>query len=280
MNEKMLLNVNNVSVVIDKKEILHNVNMNVKEHDFIFLTGNTGSGKSTFMNLIARYQPLEIPKYSLRGDILYNGNNSHLNFSIFNAHDAQWYLREICYLKQEVKTSGTILQLFQRALNTINVSVNKLDVWELFESCNVFSSYKNEVSRKSFSRLFEKDFLDRKFESLSGGQKRVIEILIALMRSRHENIKILLIDEPFNHLDVKNIKLAVNLLLKLRQENKKLAIVVSTHCMAFPSPCISSSCTNGIEAEHFQHYIAVDNSIRIANENEEYRQGSCFLDSL
>ena len=251
--------------------------MEIDSHDFLFMTGNNGCGKSTFMNIIAKYQPLESASYKVSGRIDYNGNKNYPNYDLLCKKDSQWYNREIYYLKQNAELHGTIFQNFQIVLDPINKKITKSDVLKEFENYAVFRDrFENNQQRK----WFQKDFLDLPINSLSGGQRKIVEILAMIMRARISSIKLLLIDEPFNHLDVKNIKKVVELILDVRKTNPDLAIIVATHCMAFPSPCAGIGEQNQIEKEHFKHYVVTDGTIRPATENEPYKQGSCFLDAL
>lgn len=271
------LNVKNLSITIQNNNLLHDINMKISKHDFIFITGNNGSGKSTFMNVLSKYQPQEVALYKVSGTIEYNGNDNHPNYNILTKKESQWYNREIYYLRQNPELHGTIYQNFQLVLNPIGIKVLKSDIIKEFRQYNVFTERINESRSRKW---FQKDFLDQPINSLSGGQRKIVEILAMIMRARNSSIKILLIDEPFNHLDVKNIKKVVELILELRRINPELAIIVSTHCMAFPNPCAKIENARQIETTSFKHYIVVDGTIRPALTTERYRQGSCFLDAL
>lgn len=287
MNE--LLSAKNISFFIGKRRILSNVSFTIHPHDFVFLTGNNGSGKTTFLNAIARYHPNAAASF-VDGKILYNGNKNHINYDITTNKDSQWYLREIYYLKQESKIQLSILSMFRHTMEplsieknanpTLNKKSNEIEkitreyIQSFFEEHEFLTErFEEDRSRKPF----QKKFLDQPMDCLSGGQKKIVEILVALMRAKSQNIKLLLIDEPFNHLDIKNIKKTVELILEARKSNPDLAIIVTTHCMAFPTPC-SGINGNYIEPDFFKHYIVTEGTIRLANKKEIYKQGKCFID--
>src|SRR5437868_7006608 len=48
-----MLHINNVSVFINDKKILHNVTCAVEKGDFIVIVGPNGAGKSTFFDMIS-----------------------------------------------------------------------------------------------------------------------------------------------------------------------------------------------------------------------------------
>ena len=272
-----LLKTEKLAISIQNHILLKDVSIEINPHDFLFVTGNNGSGKSTFMNIIAKYQPPESAIYSVSGKLEYNGNKDYPSYNLLSKRESQWYNREICYLKQNAELHGTIFQNFQIVLEPIKKIVTKSEVLKEFQKYGVF---KERLENNQKRKWFQKDFLDQPINSLSGGQRKIIEILAMIMRARISSIKLLLIDEPFNHLDVKNIKKVVELILEIRKINPDLAIVVSTHCMAFPSPCAGIGDKNQIEKEHFKHYVVTDETIRPASEDEPYKQGSCFLDAL
>ena len=56
-----------VSFGYEKREILHNINFEVKENTMTALVGKSGSGKSTIMNLIARFWDVEKGNISIGG---------------------------------------------------------------------------------------------------------------------------------------------------------------------------------------------------------------------
>ena len=78
-----------------------------------------------------------------------------------------------------------------------------------------------------FSERFEmKDIWDRKYEKLSGGQRRRVDIMRALIN----NPKILFLDEPTTGLDPKSRKLVWDYINYLRKEHK-MTIFLTTHYM-------------------------------------------------
>jgi DNA repair exonuclease SbcCD ATPase subunit len=50
-----------------------------------------------------------------------------------------------------------------------------------------------------------------------------------------ENVKLALIDEPVNNLDAKHIRQLSDLLTRIQCYNTDFAVVIITHCHAFPN---------------------------------------------
>ena len=86
---------------------------------------------------------------------------------------------------------------------------------------------KIEERLKPFAERFEmKDIWDRKYEKLSGGQRRRVDIMRALIN----NPKILFLDEPTTGLDPKSRKLVWDYINYLRKEHR-MTIFLTTHYM-------------------------------------------------
>lgn len=84
-----------------------------------------------------------------------------------------------------------------------------------------------EKRLEPFSESFEmKDIWDRKYEKLSGGQRRRVDIMRALIN----NPKILFLDEPTTGLDPKSRKLVWDYISYLRKEYG-MTIFLTTHYM-------------------------------------------------
>lgn len=66
-----LLDVNDLTVSVEEKEILHNINLSINKGETHVLMGPNGAGKSTL-----GFALMGSPKYTLNsGDILFNGKN-------------------------------------------------------------------------------------------------------------------------------------------------------------------------------------------------------------
>ena len=67
---------------VNEKQALRDLNLTLKEGDFVTIIGGNGAGKSTFIKLICRlYEPTE-------GKILMDG----IDISTINIHDYREYL--------------------------------------------------------------------------------------------------------------------------------------------------------------------------------------------
>ncbi|MDO5713679.1 MAG: ABC transporter ATP-binding protein [Tissierellia bacterium] len=67
--QQMNISFRNVSFAYDEKEVLHDINFDIKPNTFTALVGKSGSGKSTITSLLARFWDVE------KGEILIDGRN-------------------------------------------------------------------------------------------------------------------------------------------------------------------------------------------------------------
>ena len=152
----MLLSAEHISINFGMKQLLTDVNLYLNEGDKIGIIGINGTGKSTFLKVLAGVIPAD------EGRITRNPNV------------------QVSYLSQnpEMDDNATILeQVFLHF---------PADFREL-----------NEYEAKSMlTRLGFTDF-DQKIGTLSGGQRKRVALVAALVRPAD----ILIMDEPTNHLD-------------------------------------------------------------------------------
>ena len=71
-----------------------------------------------------------------------------------------------------------------------------------------------------------------KIHKLSGGQQRMVTIIVLLCLRKEANIFI--IDEPLNNLDISSIVHISNLLNKIRIDNVDALFLIISHCEIFP----------------------------------------------
>lgn len=61
-----MINLNNIDVIKNKKNILNNISLEIKKGDFISIIGSSGSGKTTLLNIIG------LIEYPTKGSISIN----------------------------------------------------------------------------------------------------------------------------------------------------------------------------------------------------------------
>ena len=174
------------------------IDFDVKEGELFAFLGENGAGKSTTINILCTI----LEKTS--GDI-----------KICN----HVLGREDDLIRKEI---GIVFQN--------SVLDDKLTVKEnLFTRGSYYGLTKKQIEErlKSFYERFELgEIMNRKYEKLSGGQRRRVDIVRALLN----NPKILFLDEPTTGLDPKSRKIVWDYIDYLRKE-KGMTIFLTTHYM-------------------------------------------------
>ena len=158
----------------EARPVLHNFSLTIKQGDFIGITGESGKGKTTIMNLLLGFlQPAS-------GDII-------INEQPVNSLDIKNYWPFIAYVRQQ---SFFIHDTVLRNITLEEEQCNK----ENLEYALTISGLKNVLT--GFPEGIEK-VITENGKNISGGQQQ----RIAIARALYKNAPFILLDEPFNELD-------------------------------------------------------------------------------
>lgn len=205
-----ILQTNNLTKVYDaevKVEALVDVNFNLSKGDLVAIIGDSGSGKSTFLHLLAG-----VDKPS-SGDIFIEDKN----ITKLNKEDLTIFRR---------RNIGVIYQFFNLIPN-INVKKNIL-LPILLDDKKVDQEYFDEI----LSILGIKDKLNRFSKELSGGEQQ----RVAIARSLITRPAIVLADEPTGNLDRRNSEDIISL-FKLVNQRLNSTIMIITHDEKVANAC-------------------------------------------
>ena len=180
----------NVSCERGNRTVINDVSLKITPGKNFTLKGKNGSGKSTFLRMLAGFQK------NIRGKILFNGK------SILNNHEE--YQKEIFYLSENNPVK-----------NTFSCYEN------LFFWAEIEGREKYVQNALEFQNLENLKNLPTKF--LSMGQKRRLN----LSRLAFTQKKIWLLDEPINGLDKESIIRLCKLIKKHLLNNG--FVVIATH---------------------------------------------------
>lgn len=182
-------------------EILHGLDLDVSEGEFISIVGPSGSGKSTLMNLIGALDRPTSGSYVLDGTVIEQAEDEELS-AIRN------------------KKVGFVFQNFNLIPRT-----NALKNVEL--PMMYAGLPQKQRTKRAKELLAQVDMADRMYHQpneLSGGQKQ----RVAIARAMANNPAIILADEPTGALDSGTGRLVMDLFHRLNQEQGK-TIVLITH---------------------------------------------------
>ncbi|MDC7225669.1 MAG: ATP-binding cassette domain-containing protein [Spirochaetales bacterium] len=165
-----------LSLNLNNKIILENCNTVFKEGDKIVITGDSGSGKTTILNLIMGLAEADEGSIFFRGSKLSSENISEIR-------------KSIAYIGQEPALGGTTV-------------AEALDLPFKFKSNRGAEPDEKNITGILNFLLLDKDIREKNINSISGGEKQRIAIARALLLGK----RIFLADEITSALDNTVIK--------------------------------------------------------------------------
>ena len=192
--DAIIVDLRNISVGFNNKSVLKDVNLSIKQNDFLAIVGPNGGGKTTLLRII-----LGLVKPT-RGTVKVFG------------HDPVIGRKFIGYLPQY-------------SLFDLEFPINVFDAVLMGRYGRIFRNYSNDDKEIAINALRTVGILDlkgRQIGTLSGGQLQRVFIARALVRKP----KLLVLDEPMTSIDPEMQKSFYELLSKLK---KQMAIVLVTH---------------------------------------------------
>ncbi|RZL61859.1 MAG: ATP-binding cassette domain-containing protein [Pedobacter sp.] len=225
MAENIVINLQKVDVFQQKHLVLSNVNLDIAKGEFVFLIGQTGSGKSSLLKII--YGDLHIG----------NGNGAVAGFDLKNLAD-----KDVPYLRRKL---GIVFQDFQllsdRTIEQNLEFVLKATGWD---DKNLI----NERIKDVLEKVGLRSKIKKMPHEMSGGEQQRVVIARALLN----NPEIILADEPTGNLDPDTSEEIVLLLKQISQSGT--AVLMATHdyhiIRTFPSRIIK--CEGGVVHEDAQ----------------------------
>lgn len=172
----------NVTKIYDKNVVINNIDLEIKDKEFVVLVGASGCGKSTILRMIAGLEEIT------SGEIIIGDNR---------VNDIPPKDRDIAFVFQSY---ALYPHMTVRENISFGLKMRKIDK-KIIE----------QKVQEAAEILDLTEYLDRKPKQLSGGQRQRVALGRAIVR----NPKVFLMDEPLSNLDAK-------LRVQMRSEIKKL----------------------------------------------------------
>ncbi|MBN2852175.1 MAG: ABC transporter ATP-binding protein [Clostridia bacterium] len=185
-----MINIKNLSMSLEEKKILDDINIEVIKGSVYGLVGKNGAGKTTLINCISGiYRPTA-------GLININGQNPYNNHLL---------KQKIAYIPDEYS--------FNEGLKSNEIIYRFMKAYDCFD-------------RNAYERIIQLFELDdsKPARSMSKGMKT--QLMLALKLATHPEI--LLMDEPTNGLDPLNQKIFFEVLVELLLE-QEMTVFISSH---------------------------------------------------
>src|SRR5215203_693509 len=181
--------------------LLRDINLHIKEGEFISIMGPSGSGKSTLLNVIG---------------MLDEFNEGEYNFLHESVHKLKEKQRTSLY-KQYI---GFVFQAYHL--------IDELTVYENIETPLIYQNVKGAERKAMVADMLDRFNIVGKKDlfpaQLSGGQQQLVGVVRALIAKP----KLLLADEPTGNLASKQGEEVMELFQKLNQE-EGVTIIQVTH---------------------------------------------------
>jgi len=187
----MKIEVHDYEKTVSSNKLLSNVNISLSSGNIYGFQGKNGSGKTMLMRAIS-------------GLILPTSG----------------------YVEIDGKRIGKDID-FPQNIGVLIENPGFIGSYSGFKNLKLLSSLKNKIDDEQIFKLMRQFALDpndeKKFKKYSLGMKQKIGIIAAVM----ENPEIIILDEPFNALDEKSCEIVIDMLFKLKSENK--IIIIACH---------------------------------------------------
>ena len=195
-----ILELKNVNKSYDGRKIIDNLTISIPENSLVAITGKSGSGKSTILNMIGLLESID------SGSIKINGNNiPNINSS-----------------KATMLRRNTINYLFQSyaLISDITVLDNLMVAMEFLD---LSKKEKNDKIDKVLKDLDIFILKNKKVNTLSGGEQQRVALARCILKPGN----LILADEPTGSHDPKMAEIVFELIKYLRDKYNKTVIIVT-----------------------------------------------------
>lgn len=200
-----MLNIKNLSVSIDNKEILKDFNLEIKKGEVHAIMGPNGTGKSTLSRVIMRDKKYTVEKGTidfLNNNILELSTDKVANLGIFMANQLPCEIDGV-----------TTSDFLRTALSYKKENFSLYDFIKKVEKSSLELEMKPDMIHRSINKGF------------SGGEKKKNEIL----QMKILEPKLIILDEIDSGLDVDSLRIVGENVVKYLEEHKDSSVLMITH---------------------------------------------------
>lgn len=201
----MMLEIKDLHVETDGKEVLKGVNLSIRSGELHVLMGPNGSGKTTLAKAIMGHPQVKVTK----GDVLVDGK-SILDMPVNERAKLGLFLE----FQNPIEVEGLGVLNF---LNTAKGSVSK-------EKIN-YKEFMSDIRQNAERLKLKEELIGRSLNhGFSGGEKKKMEILqMAILKP-----KMAILDEPDSGLDIDAVKVVAENVNDFRKKNDA-GLLIITH---------------------------------------------------
>lgn len=213
-----VLSLNNTTVYQGKTPILREVNIDIKQGEFIYLIGKTGAGKSSFMKTLYADLPLQ------------EGEGHIVGFDLHTLKD-----KNIPYLRRKI---GVVFQDF-KLLPDRNIYENlrfvlKATGWT--DNAEIDTRIEEVLKRVGM------DIYAQKMpHQVSGGEQQRVAIARALLNDP----ELILADEPTGNLDPQTSVEIMEVLKEINQNGRTILMATHDYALLLKYPSKTLKCDEG-----------------------------------
>ena len=195
-----IIELKNVSKSYDGRKIIDNLTISIPENSLVAITGKSGSGKSTILNMIGLLESIDSGSIKINGNSIPNINSS----------------------KATMLRRKTINYLFQSY-----ALISDITVWDnlmiAMEFLDLSKKEKNDEIDKVLRDLDIFILKNKKVNTLSGGEQQRVALARCILKPGN----LILADEPTGSLDPKMAEIVFELIKYLRDKYNKTVIIVT-----------------------------------------------------
>ena len=257
---------NEVEKNFGNKKVLNKINFEIKTGEKVALIGPNGCGKTTILKLIMKDENPTSGDIYIRKDVTIGFLSQYPDVELND-----YIVKDILYDAFE-KINKLKNKLEQEEKNLYEYTDEKLEkciarYTKLQEEYLTAGGYEIDSKIEKIVAAFKVErLLDKKYKSLSGGEKTIINLIVLLLKETD----ILLLDEPTNHLDIDTIEWLDNFL-----NNSKKTLIVVSHDRYFLDKVVNKTILiDNAEAEIFHgnySYFVEENENRIMKQFNDYK---------